>query len=194
MNIKSRSTPKKTIIISSIVVLGVTLVAAGVYVYAFKGTILGWSPLTSTQTSDTVDYGPATEEEIDSGNKTKAQNVNNSSQDNPKVSDKVENEPRGNTGSIGISITVANQNGDLLQVRTLIETVTTTGQCTLTATRSGSAPVTKTADIQPMASTSTCKGFDVPISELSTGTWTLTVVYKNQSITGSATKTVTIKS
>lgn len=91
------------------------------------------------------------------------------------------------------SLTTATQNGDVIQIRTLIEHVTSQGSCTLTLSKSGSTIVTKTASIQPTASSSTCTGFDVPTYELSQGIWQVIVDISSEGkkahLTGSITVT-----
>lgn len=92
-----------------------------------------------------------------------------------------------------IAITASTQNGDVYQIRVLISTVTSSGTCTLSLERTGYTTVTKTAGVQAGPSSTTCKGFDVSVSELSAGDWNARVVFKNASQSAEVSQIVTIK-
>jgi len=183
---------KKIIIISTIAVLAI--IGASIFTLLSLrggGKLFGWSPLSSDQSS--VNYQPPSQEEIDNGKKVKDETVNSSSDQSPKTSPKneAENSPTP-TSQVGVTITAANQNGQTLQIRTLVETVSSSGTCNLQLSK-GSQTITKTAGLQALASTSTCKGFDVPVNELSPGLWALKVTYTNNSVSGNASQQVTIQ-
>lgn len=76
---------------------------------------------------------------------------------------------------LSASITSAAQNGGTLQIRTLIEKVTSSGTCTLELSKTGSNTITKNASVQALSSSSTCAGFNIPTSELSSGTWRISI-------------------
>ena len=86
-----------------------------------------------------------------------------------------------------------NQTSASLQVRAIINEVLSTGICTLTATRSGYTTVEYTADIQASANSTTCKGFDVPLSQLQSGVWRLTLSVTTGDETGVVEQDVTIE-
>lgn len=96
------------------------------------------------------------------------------------------------TGSDVVTDITAFQDGDAVRVRNLIKTVASDGTCTLTLTN-GNTTATKTSGIQALPSSSTCKGFDVPTSELSPGDWNITIAVTINGSTGSASKTLTVK-
>jgi hypothetical protein len=48
-------------------------------------------------------------------------------------------------------------------------------------------------DIQALASSSTCKGFDVPLSQLSSGTWNISIDISVGSKTGHITDQVKVE-
>jgi flagellar basal body-associated protein FliL len=173
-NKKSKMTKMLIIVGCSVLVL---LVAAFTYVYAFNGNILGWKA---------VNNKPATTEQQQAGAKTKS----SSNSDTTPAPTTI---PGSDKKNVQVAITAANQNGPTLQIRTLISTVDNTGTCTVALTSSGKATVTKTAGVQALASTSTCQGFDIPVSELSNGTWSILVQYSSTSLTGSVTQDVVIK-
>lgn len=91
-----------------------------------------------------------------------------------------------------IQITAAYVNNDVLQVRTLIPKVTAEGNCTIQVASSGQVVYSSSAGVQALSSSSTCKGFDVPLSSLGPGTWTITVTYTAAASTSTATKEVII--
>ncbi len=62
----------------------------------------------------------------------------------------------------------------------------------LTLSKQGEQDIVKIADIQPLASTSTCKGFSIT-DKLAVGTWNLSLVYDSATITGTATATKVIQ-
>lgn len=63
------------------------------------------------------------------------------------------------------SITTARIEGDKLIIRVTIDQYLSSGTCSLTVTN-GEQTIEKTANITPIASTSSCEGFDIATSEL----------------------------
>lgn len=63
-------------------------------------------------------------------------------------------------------VTTARFIGDKLTIRVNIDQYLSSGTCTLTLS-DGTSQLNKTASLVPSAATSTCEGFDIPISELS---------------------------
>lgn len=155
----------------------VLLVAAFTYVYAFNGNILGWKA---------VNNKPATTEQQQAGSKAKS----SSNSDTTPAPTTI---PGSDKKNVQLTITSANQNGSDLQIGVLISAVENTGVCTLTLTSAGETTVTKTANTQALASTSTCQGFDVPVSELSAGTWHILIDYSSSTLIGSASQDKVIK-
>ena len=186
MKIQSKKMSKTPLIIAA-ALIALLAVAALTYVYAFNGSILGWSnhkTSSNDKPSTNTNLDKPTDEQIKAGNDIKNENTDTSPAPLPQ--------PGSDKQSVEVIITTPNQNAGTLQVHTQISTVVNTGQCTLTLSRTGQK-VTKTADVQALASTSTCKGFDIPVSELSTGSWQATLIYENDSLTGTASKLITIQ-
>lgn len=189
--------PKKLIITASAVLL---LVAGALtYVYAFNGSLFGWKASQSATSGNGVNYGPATSEQQKSGSQIKSGSANNqpdssksptSPSDTPPTPTPI---PGSTKKNVQVTITAANQNGSLLQVRAIISNVTNTGTCTLTLSKSGQTTITKTAAIQPLPSSSTCKGFDIATSELTPGTWQLALHFENSTLVGDASKSVSVQ-
>lgn len=187
MKIKKSKQSRKKIIASGAILL-LLLVIVGLYVYVFKGTLFGWSPINKPAGNDSkIDYNPPTTEQVNAGSTIKEQSATDETK--PGLSNEINSRPQ--SDNIDVTITATNKTGSALQVRALIGIVASGGICTLTMTN-GSSTVTKSADVQALASESTCKGFDVPITELPAGKWTVSVQYKNGSATGESKKEVTI--
>lgn len=170
------------------VVVAVLLIAGGVAFAYYKH--LG---VFTSKPPSSVNLQPATNEQQSAGQQIKQTNATANQKGASTGSDQPPAptpQPSGKS-SVPVSITAANQNGSLLQIRTLIEAVTSQGTCDLTLTM-GTATVTKSVAVQPLASSSTCQGFDIPTNELSPGTWTATVILNNTTLTGQATTTVVI--
>lgn len=101
-------------------------------------------------------------------------------------------DPNGGKPVVGMEITAANQSDGTFNVRTLIQTVTSSGTCSLRMTGPNGNIYTATADVQAMPSSSTCKGFDVSTANLMAGDWTVSVAFENDELKGTASKEVTI--
>lgn len=196
MKIKTNKKHFFTLPIICLVVTTLILAGLATYIYGFKGKIFGWSPITSSDNA--INYNPPTQEEVDAGKDVKEDTINPNEDSSPK-NDQNETTPSptptpdDQPNNIGLNITAASQNGSTLQIRALIAAVTSKGTCKLTLSKTGAASVVKTADIQALANSSTCKGFDVSTSELPAGTWTATLVYEDGSNRGTATKEVIVK-
>lgn len=99
----------------------------------------------------------------------------------------------GGKPTVGLILSSANKNDPNLQVRVIIQAVTATGECVLALKNQSSGTVkTYSSGVQPLSSTSTCKGFDIPLTDLSLGVWTLTLHFENESIRGDVHKDITI--
>lgn len=180
---------KVKIIIATIVTILLLLVIAIIYIYQFHGNVFGWKASQDTSNDNStniIDYGPATDEQIQAGNDMKS----GSSSDTPSSPTPITGSDKKN---VQLTITAASQNNPFLQIRVLIGAVESTGTCTLTLVNTDNPTITKTASTQALASTSTCKGFDVPISELSIGKWNITINYSSDALIGSVTQDIVIK-
>lgn len=72
---------------------------------------------------------------------------------------------------LGISIASINTSSNPVEIRSIISgTISNGGLCTLELTN-GDIVVTRTAETYAMPSSSTCKGFDIDRSELTSGEW-----------------------
>lgn len=94
--------------------------------------------------------------------------------------------------TVGAEISAANQTSSTLQVRTFIQTVSSSGVCNLSMTGPNGTSYSASAEVQAMPSSTTCKGFDIPLSSLSPGSWSITVNFESETLTASATKAITV--
>jgi len=180
--------PKKILIAGGAII--VLIAATLTYVYALHGNLFGWQSTKSTPTTtdNKINYEPATPEQQQAGAAVKT-----GTSDTPAAPTST---PGSTLKNVQVTITAptgATQNGSVLQIRVLIGAVENTGTCTLVLTREGQSSVTKTAGTQALSSSSTCQGFDVPTSELSVGTWQALITYSSSTLTGSATKSITVQ-
>ena len=183
MKINTRKSHKRkaAVIIALIVLLAI---GGSAYAYIRFGRITPTSDSSATLpnspevTEPTVNLAPPTVDQQAAAEEQKKQSLENTSTSNT-------------SSTLPVTITRANQNSSTLQIGTMIEKVTNTGSCTLTL-RKGDQTVSRTSNIQAGPNNSTCQGFDVPITELSTGTWTIKVDVVSGEVSGSASSEVTI--
>lgn len=94
--------------------------------------------------------------------------------------------------SIGAEITSINQDSTELHIRTILQTVTNSGACTITMTHTDGKVFSQSVDVQALSSSTTCKGFDIQLSELGAGSWTTLLEFSNDSLTASTSKNITV--
>ncbi len=189
VKIKSKnklSKPSRIILIASAVIL---VVAGGVLSYLYFAQKGPFTPEASN-----INYGPATSEEINAGNDIKEQNSQSDTSSPGTGSDTTPTPPQGDPSksTVGVEITAANQNGSTINIRTLIQSLSSNGTCTLSMNGPAGKTYTASSKTQLGPSTSTCMGFDVPVASLSPGDWTVTINYEDSATTGSATRDVTV--
>lgn len=126
-----------------------------------------------------VDYSPARESDNIAEGDAKEQLANG------------DNENSSND-SLAVTITSVQQQDKTILIRTLVDG-TTSGTCTMTASKAGSTSITRTAPVGAQASYALCQGFNVASSDFpDSGTWTIQVALTTDK--GSAnSKTTTIE-
>jgi len=186
MKVKTKKTYKKKIII----VLVCLLVLAGIY-----GTVAfyqDWFPFVKDKNTSKdvngIDYNLPTDEQKQAGERQKK----STAEQNPDTKTNTSQDQNSNSGgTLQVTIT-ANQNGNIVQIRSFITKISSSGTCNITLTK-GSSKVTKSSGIQALPSESTCRGFDISTSELTAGNWQATIVVGIGTQTGSATKLIAVK-
>jgi len=82
---------------------------------------------------------------------------------------------------------------DMLTIRATINQSISAGTCSLTLTRTtDKKQVLKSAEIVQNPSSATCKGFDVPVSELGSGKWNIVIEVTSGNKTGKISGEITI--
>ena len=94
-----------------------------------------------------------------------------------------EGEDPNSLDSLTGSVASANKNGENLSIRINIDQYLSNGTCTLHL-ENGSKTIKRSASIIPTASTSSCEGFDVPLSELYSGNWGIIIELSSDEKTG----------
>lgn len=162
------------------------LVVTGLVVLLALGGLGYWLYTTQQQNpssdgSSGINYDSASDEQIAAGNDAKQQTIEDDLQnkDDPKLNP----QDTGTDNSLAMQITAASVEGDTLYIRTEISGIYSDGSCTLLLRKDG-VTIKKTTGVQPLPKSTTCKGFNVPVSELSSGTWTVEV---KASVSGSTT-------
>jgi len=180
---------KKWPIVILVVVVCIFVIST-LYIFVYRGTIIGWSPYM-------MDSDSLINEQNTNGSQIKQQSLQNtekgtgqSGSDQPPSP-----KPQPNAKSIvDVIFTAANQSDSTVQIRVLISTVDSGGSCVLTLTsRSSGSVVTKQSSVQALSTTSTCQGFNIPLSELAPGIWLASILYENPNLTGSASTTIEVK-
>lgn len=179
---------KRTKKYKRIIIISILIAVLGIGGYAaFAATQEIW-PFAADK-AENVDHNPPSDDQRKAGEETsqQAKEAESAAEEDPKQNDGSEG---GDTSDVALSITSAEQQNDQLQIRTLIHSIQA-GTCTLTLS-SGGQTITRSAETQSMASSSTCMGFDIPLSELTTGEWTITINYQGADLSGTATQAVQV--
>ncbi len=184
---------KKTLLISAATLL-ILIISASFYVFAYGGDIFGWKNdiNSSNKTDASLENSnapeitaPSTSDQIDAGSAIKKDSVENSKNTNPT-------EPT-QTDKTAITVTATQSESDeTIRIKTIIDTITNTGTCTLEMTQD-STTIKRQAEIQALSSYSTCKGFEIPTSQLNAGLWDLKVSFTNSTHSGSSTIKFTVE-
>lgn len=160
MRIKSNNN-KKVPIILIIVLIGALLT------YLFITNITGKSSTNSQVTEsandiNVIDFNEPTSEQKEAGRRAKEKTIQHTTP------------PANIAKPLQMTITTAKVDSGVLYIRGSIDGIYNTGSCTLTLEKN-STVITKESGVQPLPNESTCKGFDIPVSELPSGTWSTTL-------------------
>jgi hypothetical protein len=181
INTQKHTRSSKKIIIAATIVVACCLAGVGAMALTHTGPFSKKTSTSTSQSQDNSTPAPVTSDSTAGDNETPGKTP-------------ASNEPTESTtpsDQVTASITAANQNGNVLQIRTLIEAVSSDGTCKLTLSKD-EVSHTYNAGTQAQASASTCKGFDVPVSDLSAGTWKISIDINIKSKTAHLTKDITI--
>lgn len=175
---KRTNTPKPNALLKWLI-LAVVIIILGVTWYAYTRHATQNENGTAKTSSDNSLNTPPTEQE------RQAETMGDADRESSK-------QAQGEGSEITLTITALNQTDSTLQLRVLIPSLTQ-GICRLRL-ESGTKNIDLSVDTQALASTSTCKGFDIPLSQLSKGTWRAQVEYVvSEQVKGSIAQEVVIK-
>ena len=176
MQIKKSARKKKLLIVVILCLAVVGAVVAYTYVNGTSSDQLDKAP--------GVNYNKPTREQVDAGYEAKKQSLEGQSSDNSK--DKTSTGP-------ALNITSLNQSGGIVSIRATVDTASSAGTCSLLVSRSGFTSINQEAGLQEYGTYSVCKGFDIPDSQLASGTWSVNVTYSNGDIESTATRSMEIR-
>jgi hypothetical protein len=185
-------TPKKRINkkLIAIIASALVVVVAGCLYLAHHYKIWPFqAAATTTQTvpiTRKIDYSQPSTDQAKNGADIKGQVADGSK-------DGTTTQPPSTTqqNTLGVTITTV-QPGQTVYIRAIIDSVISSGTCTLTMTGPNSKAYSATAPVQAMASSSTCQGFNVPMANLASGSWKITIAVTDGTHTGSATTEKTL--
>lgn len=183
--IKRKSKSKSTLVI--IIIVGIALLAStAALAYSQKWWPFDWPERFIV---DGINYGPPTQQEIESGDDAKKKLLddakNNNQDDTDSESRKV----------VNVGVSFADKIESNLEVRAFVSGVVEgTGTCTATLTKSGSQPVSKSSKAFINVSTSQCQPILIPLGDFDkAGEWVLVVTYASPTSAGESEKiTITI--
>lgn len=183
MKINQQKPRKKQLILGlGTTVLLIGAVAAGVLYHngAFSND---QTHPTQTKGSNSINYDKPTSDQTKAGAQIKQQNADKNYSSGSQSSG---SSSSSSASGLKVQITAATVTGGTAYIRSNIEGVYQGGTCTLTLTK-GAQTVTKTATVQALPQSSTCEGFNIPTSQLGTGTWNIELSVTIGSQTGSTT-------
>lgn len=190
MNIPNRkSTSKKNAVITIAIVIVLTLGASVAYLAIAKKWF--FAPANQQKNNKSINYDPPTNEQKNAAGSSK--NGSSESQGSDQSPAPTPPSTSGGKATVDMTITAANQTSGTLYIRTLIQTIRSTGTCTLSMTESSGKTYAATAGVQANPSTSTCQGFNVPVSALAPGDWHIVIDFEDSSIKAVASKDMTIQ-
>jgi len=183
---KKKSSKKSLIIVIS--VLAAIVVGWLYYAYHYQTwPFHSASKPKISSISRKIDYSPPTDDQTKSGADTKSE-IADGSKDKGATAQPPTTTPQ---NTLGVTITTV-QPGQTVYIRAIISSVVSSATCTLTMTGPNGKTYSATAPVQPMASSSTCQGFNVPMTSLASGAWQITVAVTDGANTGSATTEKTL--
>ena len=170
------------------IILVVTLLLLGTLIVLEKSGVTNFyttkkSPTTgSSQPVDSINYGPPTKQEKNSGNEQKT-----------KLTDQDPGQKVVKPSTAEVVIVDASQYDNNVEVRAFVANLLEAGTCTFTF-RIGNNIVEKSQAAIPDASTTPCTNLSIPREEFTqAGTWNLTVTFESKSVRGSKDQKVVLQ-
>lgn len=130
-------------------------------------------------------------EEKQADNKTEEQKDPDAQPEEKKVEQYDGSNPNKSAGITGV-ITYAGVSGDNLMIRVNIDQYLNSGTCTLALRQGGGNAYNAVANVIDSASTSTCEGFNVPVSGFPAGKYNIIIYIESGDKTGEIAGEVTL--
>ncbi|HXH26336.1 MAG TPA: hypothetical protein VNG90_00405 [Candidatus Acidoferrum sp.] len=180
-----KSKPIKKIVIITAIAAGAVAVGFACWL-AYRHYYQNNSAATNTTTpptTQTINYGPATQQEKQESTDQKQQVINENASQGSTPSSLPTSE------SLGVTISRTKQSAGELSIFTVVSG-TTTGTCDVTLSKSGQPTVAHSFSITISATYATCDQVNIPVSEFSTsGDWQLSIAVKTASAESKPTPT-----
>lgn len=189
MKINKKSFSKKPFIITVVILL---VVASGYGAYAAANTQWPFQASTSQNQAITSSSSKTTDGSQKSSEVDSTKQPSGTTEDSPKTPAKNEGSSDLPKNQINVTITSISTHDGIVKVKSLINDIVSNGTCTLTFEK-GDDIITKTSGIQPMPGSSTCKGFNIPVSELGKGTWQVKLSVTTDEKAGSASQSYKVQ-
>lgn len=170
-------TRKKASLLLVLLVLLAGIIVGAYYVYRKSNE----APTDDQVSSRGIDYSPPTKEQVEVGESIKEETI-------AKLPSEEEQ-----TTEYSVEITDARNLGDTVSIRTNISPIPSDLKCKLDMSN-GNLSYSSQVDIQALPSYATCKGFSVPVAELGSGEWNIsvTLIDTTSSVIDTATAKVSI--
>lgn len=94
---------------------------------------------------------------------------------------------------ISMDITSAQEIDSIFKIRTSIYLNTDSGTCELIMSKDSVMVINRKVDVQSMSSTSTCRGFDIATSDISSGKWNINIKFDNDNYFSESSKEVNLE-
>lgn len=147
--------------------------------------------VSDVETEDNKKENPETTK-VEGIEKAPTENAPSTTNEDDKTPIQNEGENPNNKDSLTGAITMAEPSGQILRIRLNIDQYLATGTCKLTLYSDNGKSFTDSAAIIPTASTSSCEGFDINLSNLSSGHWYISIDLASDNKTGTITGEVNI--
>ncbi len=183
---KNKSTTKKPLLVVFLVLL--LVIGAGV-AFAYSKNLWPFSKISVDRSTTTTPR--ITDTQNQSSQKSEQSTPPVPEDPSKKSPEQHEGDNPNSAASIWGVINYSQVINNTLSIRVTIDQHLSSGNCTLRLSK-GSTTVTQQAEIVTNPSSSTCKGFDIPVSQLEKGEWNIDVNVTADNKSGTITGTVSL--
>jgi cytoskeletal protein RodZ len=198
---KIQKKQKKSYLFISIILIILAVASYGLFAY-YSGNLWPFkkdvSPTLTTpekpvkSNSDSDNNSLPTDDESDNNKQDSGPDKTPIQNDTPKE-DTSTKKPTSPKPAISGYVNFASVANNKLTIRVTITQDLSSGTCNLKLTqRNTNKTITRSADVVQNPSSATCKGFDIPTSELEDGNWDIAITVVDGSKTGTISGTVSI--